>query len=158
MADKCLLLLLDEVRGKTIRILKSVPVASVRWAPAGLQNTILWHSGHAFVLVEWLTMTSLGEEPSIPRGWWEIFSWESRPAQVPANRWPALSEVIEQLESQHMRLGELIAQLTEERLDGRAVGNSKRTVRSAILHGLHDEACHCGEMYLLAKMQAALKS
>ena len=53
VADTSLLLLLDEVRGKTLRVLKAVPSESTRWAPPGLQNTILWHAGHALVVVEW---------------------------------------------------------------------------------------------------------
>ena len=157
MPDKCLLLLLDEVRAKTLRILKSVPAAHARWAPAGLQNTILWHAGHAYVLVEWVTMKSLRRTPQIPDGWYEMFSWESRPNLVPADRWPQLSEVIHHLEAQHKRLRKLIGELSEEELDRPSASNPKRTVRSAILHGLHDEACHCGEMHLLHKMQAAAK-
>jgi len=154
MGDRSLTVLLDEVRQKTIRILKSVPGQSTRWAPRGLQNTILWHAGHAFVLVEWLTMTSLDRQPQIPDGWFEMFSWESRPARVPANRWPPLSDVIEQLEAQHVRLEKLIAELSDEDFDKAAAGNPKRSVRSTIVHGLHDEACHCGEMYLLAKLKS----
>jgi len=85
MPDKCLLLLLDEVRAKTLRILKSVPADQARWAPPGLHNnTILWHAGHAYVLVEWVTMKSLRRTPQIPDGWYEMFSWESRPNLVPA--------------------------------------------------------------------------
>ena len=110
MPDASLLLLLDEVRQKTLRILKSVPPESARWAPPGLQNTILWHAGHAFVLLEWLTMTALDREPQTPGGWFEMFSWESRPAQVPANRWPSLSEVIKQLEAQHEDKRRLISE------------------------------------------------
>ncbi len=157
MPDKCLLLLLDEVRAKTLRILKSVPAEHARWAPAGLQNTILWHAGHAFVLVESVTMNSLGRTPQIPDGWSELFSPGSHPALVPANRWPSLTEVIHHLESQHTRLGKLINELSEEQLDSQSANNPKRTVRSAILHGLHDEACHCGVMHQLSKMQAAAK-
>ncbi len=104
MSDRCLSLLLDEVRAKTIRILKSVSAEHAQWAPAGLQNTILWHAGHAYVLVEWLTMNSLERTPDIPEGWYDIFSWESRPALVPADRWPSLTEVIHHLEAQHKRL------------------------------------------------------
>ena len=157
MPDKCLLLLLDEVRAKTLRILKSVPADQARWAPPGLHNTILWHAGHAYVLVEWVTMKSLRRTPQIPDGWYEMFSWESRPNLVPADRWPQLSEVIHHLEAQHKRLRKLIGELSEEELDRPSASNPKRTVRSAILHGLHDEACHCGEMHLLHKMQAAAK-
>jgi len=53
----------------------------------------------------------------------------------------------------HLPIGEL----SEERLDRPSASNPKRTVRSAILHELHHEACHCGEMHLLHKMQAAAK-
>ncbi len=158
MPDECLILLLDEVRSKTLRILKPVPPEHTRWAPPGLQNTILWHAGHAYVLVEWLTMKSLRRTPLLPEGWYELFSWESHPDQVSADRFPELSEVIERLEAQHKRLRKLIGQLSEEQLDSQSASNPKRSVRSAILHGLHDEACHCGEMYLLSKMQAAARN
>jgi hypothetical protein len=157
MPERCLLLLFDEVRGKTLRILKSVPTDFARWAPAGLANTILWHAGHAYVLVEGLTMTSLERTPLIPQGWYKMFSPESRPNLVPADRWPQLPDVIHHLETQHKRLGKLIGELSEEQLDRRSPSHPKRTVRSANLHGLHDEACHCGEMHLLGKMQAAAR-
>ena len=157
MPDKCLLLLLDEVRAKTLRILNSVPAESARWAPPGLQNTTLWHAGHAYVLVEGLTMKSLERTPQIPDGWYEMFSSESHPALVPSVRWSSLLEVIHHLEAQHKRLGKLIGELSEEQLDRPSASNPKRPVRSAILHGLHDEACHCGEMHLLGKMQAVAK-
>jgi len=39
MPDTSLLLLLDEVRAKTLRILDAAPAESVHWAPPGLQNT-----------------------------------------------------------------------------------------------------------------------
>jgi len=76
---------------------------------------------------------------------------------VPANRWPSLSDVIQRLESQHKRLEKIISELSEEQLESRWASNLKRCARSAILHGLHDEACHCGELHLLRKMQAAAK-
>jgi hypothetical protein len=157
MPDKCLLLLLDEVRGKTIRILKSIPANYAQWAPPGLQNTTLWHAGHAYVLVETLTMNAVNRPPMIPTGWNKMFSPESRPALVPSDHWPPLAQVIHHLEEQLERHRKLIGDLTEEDLDRPSAGNPKRTVRSAILHSLHDEACHCGEIYLLAKLQAAAK-
>jgi hypothetical protein len=152
-----MLLLLDEVRGKTLRILKSVPEENARWAPAGLDNTILWHAGHAYVLVESLAMRSLERTPLVPDGWSEMFSPGSRPSLVAPDRWPSLSAVIGHLEAQHRRLLALISQLSEEQLDRPSAGNPKRTVHSVILHCLHDEACHCGEMYLLFKLQVAAR-
>jgi DinB superfamily len=154
MPDPSLLLLLDEVRAKTLRTLNSLPDEYAHWTPVGLQNTILWHAGHAYVLVEWLSMKSLEQTPQIPDGWYEMFSWESRPALVPSDRWPPLSEIIHHLEAQRERLRTTITDLSDEQLDRPSAIQPKRTVRSAILHGLHDEACHCGEMHLLRKMKA----
>ena len=102
-------------------------------------------------------MNSLERTPLIPDGGYKTFSPESRPNLIPADRWPQLADVIHQLETQHSRLGKLISELSEEQLDRPSASNPKRTVRSAILHGLHDEACHCGEMYLLGKMQVAAR-
>src|SRR4051812_37761162 len=80
MPDASLLLLLDEVRGKTLRILDATPDEYALWAPPGLQNHILWHAGHSYVVVESLAMRALRRQAEIPEGWFEMFSWESRPA------------------------------------------------------------------------------
>jgi len=105
-------------------------------------------------VVERLTRDAIGQAPEIPDGWFEMFSWESHPARVSPDRWPSLGEVIAQLRSQHERLRQIIGGLTEEQLDRRSAGNPNRTVRSSILHGLHDEACHSGEASLLLKMRS----
>jgi hypothetical protein len=152
MPDATLRVLLDEVRGKTLQVLEGVSPAESRWAPPGLQNTILWHAGHSLIVVEWLSLTSLARAPEAPDGWFEIFSWESRPAEVPADRWPALGIVIAQLQAQHRRLHALIAGLTDAQLDHPSARNPDRTVRSSIVHGLHDEARHSGEISLLRKL------
>ena len=154
MPDDTLFLLLDEVRGKTLRILDAAPAESALWAPPGLHNHVLWHAGHAYVVVEMLTLGALGRAPEIPDGWFELFSWESRPARVPADRWPSLGEVVAQLRTQHARLSRIISGLSGEQLDRPSARNPDRSVRSSILHGLHDEAGHGGEAYLLLKMQA----
>ena len=155
MPDRSLLLLLDEVRGKTLRLLGSVPPEHTRRAPPGLQNTILWHAGHAYVVVEALTMRALGQPPRLPEGWFALFGWDSRPAAVPADRWPPLPEVIAQLEAQRERLRRLLGRLEDASLDRPSAGNPDRTVRHAILHALHDEACHSGEIHLLRKLFAS---
>src|SRR5579859_5020597 len=104
MADQTLLTLLDEVRGKMLEVLQGVSAEQARWAPPGLQNTILWHAGHSYIVVEWLTMKSLGHPTEAPDGWFEMFSWESRPATVPKDRWPTLESVVTKLQLQHQRL------------------------------------------------------
>jgi hypothetical protein len=154
MPDQTLLLLLDEVRGKTLRILDAVPAEQARWVPPGLDNHVLWHAGHAYVVVEMLTLGALGQAPVIPDGWFEMFSWESRPARVSPDHWPSLAEVIARLRTQQGRLRQTIDGLSGEQLDRPSARIADRTVRSSILHGLHDEACHCGETLLLLKLQA----
>jgi hypothetical protein len=155
MPDKTLLLLLDEVRGKTLKVLQAVEPQHARWTPPGLQNTVLWHAGHAYILAESLTMRALGQAPQIPDGWFEMFGWGSRPAAVPPDRWPPLPEVIRHLEAQRERLRHVIGALSDEQLGSPSAADPRHTVRRSVLHELHDEACHCGEMYLLLKIQCA---
>lgn len=156
MADESLVLLLVEIRGKTLRLLDTVGEEEARWAPPGLQNTILWHAGHAYLLLEWLTMKALGRTPHIPKGWYQLFSWDSHPADVPADGWPTLTEVVARLGEQQERMTLLIKSLSAATLDEPAVDHSEVPVRFAILHALHDEACHCGEIHLLRKLQRQL--
>ena len=157
MPDQSLLLLLDEVQGKTIRLLHAIPAEDALWAPAGLQNTILWHGGRAYILLECLTMGALGRTPEVPDGWFEMFSWESHPERVAADRWPSLAEVVAHLEGQHKRMRRLIAKLSDEQLEQPSVRHPGETVCRAIVHALHDEACHCGEIHLLRKLRAVAK-
>src|SRR5687768_13808617 len=59
MADQSLLLLLKDVRKTTIDLLYGVTDDQARFAAPGLVNTILWHAGHALVVVEHLGVASL---------------------------------------------------------------------------------------------------
>ncbi len=152
MSDRSLLLLLDEVRGKTLRMLQGMTDEEARWSPPGLHNHVLWHAGHSYVLVESLIMEGSGDNPLIPEGWSEIFSSKSDPARVASDRWPSLSEVVVQLDHQHLRLRHVVGLLSEEQLSRPMPGNVNHTVRYIIVHGLHDEACHSGEIWLLRKL------
>jgi hypothetical protein len=152
MADQTLLTLLDDVRGKTLAVLEGLDDLHARWAPPNLQNSCLWHGGHAYVVTEFLTMKALGREPLMPGGWLKMFSWESNPAHVPPESWPPLAEVVSALREQHHRLREVIGSLRPDQLDAPEPGNPARTVRYAITHGLHDEARHSGEISLLRKL------
>jgi len=153
MADESILLLLEEVRGKTRRLLDSVSEADARWAPPGLQNTILWHAGHAYLLLEWLTMKALGRTPHLPEDWYELFSWDSHPASIPAAHWPTLAEVIVRLEEQHERMRQVFQRLSEQALSEPAADHPETSIRFAVVHALHDEACHCGEIHFLRKLK-----
>ena len=153
-ADKTLLILLDDVRGKTLSELEGLDEARARWAPPGLQNSCLWHAGHAYVVTEFLTSKALGLDPKIPEGWLKMFSWESNPSHVPPESWPPLSEIVAALRRQHGRLRELISGQGPDQLESADPVNPQHPVRYAIVHGLHDEARHSGEISLLRKMMA----
>jgi len=151
--DEALLLLTKDVRGKTLRILEGVTDEQARFAPPGLQNSILWHAGHALVVVEHLgVLPATGKQPSYPADWFDKFSWMSKPATV--KEWPKLQDVITQLKQQFETLTSVIPTLSQEKLSAPVGDPSKgRNLRWSILHGLHDEANHQGEIWLLKKLQ-----
>ena len=153
MADQTLLFLARDIRGKTLKIIEDVTEQQAKFAPPGLHNSILWHAGHALVVVEHLSIKAANAKPSdYPAEWLEKFSWESKPATV--KQWPTLAEVKAKLVVQSQNLTAAIEGLSEEQLS-RSVGDptKNRNVRWSILHGLHDEACHSGEIWLLKKLQ-----
>jgi hypothetical protein len=155
MIDATLMELVKEIRWKTLKLVEGVDDVQAHFAPAGTSNTILWHAGHSLVVVEQLCFVhTTGSQPQYPADWFDKFSWKSTPATVTA--WPALSDVVTQLTEQRPRLFALIESLTAEQLD-RVVGDPprSRTVRGVIVHGLHDEAGHQGEIYLLKKLWKA---
>ena len=155
MPDETLLTLVDEVRGKTLRLLDGVSPELARFTGPGLNNSVLWHAGHALMLGEHLCiLPAIGGTPQYPAGWFEMFGWRSMPAAVAPGAWPALSDVMHRLREQCARLRALIEGLSPAQL-GRIFDPARnRTVRYSIAHGLHDEACHQGEIHLLKKLYA----
>src|SRR5271165_5346068 len=135
MADETLLLLAREVRGKTLRILTEVTEAKALWAPPGLSNSILWHAGHALIVVEHLSVSgATGKPPVYPADWFEKFSWTSKPATVKS--WPSLEEVRAKLVDQAERLTSAITGLSETQLNQpTGDGANPRTLRFSIFHG-----------------------
>ena len=154
MADETLMILARDVRGKTLRILEGVTEEQSRYVPPGLNNHILWHAGHALVVVEHLSVSpATGNAPSYPADWFDKFSWKSQPAMVQA--WPKLKEVTARLVEQFELLKAAIGSLSEQQLAQPVGDPSKgRNLRWSMVHGLHDEANHQGEMWLLKKLQS----
>jgi hypothetical protein len=137
-----------------------VPRDEALWTPPHTRNSILWHAGHALCVVERLTLTALegrDDEPSVlPTGWWDLFGWDSSPGETPTDAWPNTAMVADQLRRQYARLRAAFADLSPEALDRPldlpVYPWHGRPTRFIILHGLHDEACHAGEMWLLRKL------
>ena len=151
--DDTLILLANEVRKKTLWLLDGVTDEMAQFVAPGLANSILWHAGHALVVVEHLgVVPASGGPPVLPDGWFETFSWDSRPRTI--SDWPRISEVVLHLQMQLPRLVQAIAGLSPQRLEQLHDPGSDRSLRLEILHGLHDEANHQGEIWLLRKMFA----
>jgi hypothetical protein len=154
MADQTLLMLAREVRGKTLRILDQVADDDARWVPDGLNNCITWHAGHAYTVVEHLSVApATGQQPDMPRGWFDLFSWKSKPST--STQFPPLAQVTSQLRTQLEKLIAAIEPLSASQLSHVVDPARNRTLGFNILHGLHDEANHQGEMWLLKKLIGA---
>lgn len=151
--DATLLLLANEVRGKTLWLLDGVTDEMARFAAPGLSNSILWHAGHALVVVEHLGVApATGRPPALPEDWFEKFGWDSQPRTV--TEWPGVSEVVAALRGQLPRLIAAITDLSPRQLDQVLGPPHDASLRYLVLHSLHDEANHQGELWLLRKMCA----
>jgi hypothetical protein len=148
MSDPSIRFLASEVRTRTLRLLQGLSDEQARFAPSGLNNTILWYAGHCYIVAEHLAIAPATEAPAQePPGWFEKFSWDSNPALV--TEWPTIAEVAARLREQFHRLMTAIDGLTPEQLNR---VTPEGILRDVIVHGLHDEAQHQGEMFLLKKM------
>ena len=149
--DDSLITLAYEVRGKMLWLLEGVGDELAGFTAPGLSNSILWHAGHALVVVEHLCIApATGGEPRLPDGWFEKFSWDSQPRTV--REWPRIADVATALREQLPRLIDAIRGLSPEQLDEELGPPHDASRRYLIVHGLHDEANHQGEIWLLRKM------
>lgn len=150
MPDQSLILMAEEIRGRTVKLLDGLSDDQARFAAPGLHNSILWHAGHGVMLMEHLGIMPLtgAQQPGYPAGWFETFSWKSDPRTVTA--WPSVDAVRAELTRQLDRLLTPLVAADEATLTRRDPRG--RPTRYLVLHGLHDEAIHQGEMFLLRKM------
>lgn len=149
--SQALVELAGQVRSDTLRILESTPDGALTWAPPGTANFILWHAGHALWLQDLMCVVPLSGKSQLPAGWKERFGQGSDPQW--GKQWPCRDEVVRLLVDQLQQMQRLLATASDETLLGspRNLSPSRNTL-GWIIHGLHDEAKHSGEMYLLWKL------
>lgn len=135
-----------QVRDLTIKLLDAAPEDCLLWAPEGTSNHVLWHAGHAVWLQDALGVCLLTGKSELPDGWAETFGADCRPVRETTD-WPAREEVRDLLQRQLGRLLELFRSESAQLVEG--------PLAERIIHGLHDEARHQGEMYLLLKLRRA---
>ena len=143
-----------QVRGCTLRLIEQVPAPWQRWAPPGTSNHVLWHAGHVLWVADVLIVEPLTGNSELPPGWAETFGQDCRPVRETTS-WPDLAEVRQRLADQLPRLIALLEGAPADRLQAIDAPADGWNLPRGILHGLHDEARHHGEMYLLLKQCAA---
>ncbi len=140
-----------QVRERTVQILSATPDQALLWSPPGTQNHILWHAGHAVWLMDVLGIALLTGRSELPAGWVETFGMNCRPPSLTAH-WPSRKELLNLLRNQLTRYLAVLQAFPEDRLElPDDPSLARRSLAGRLLHGLHDEACHSGEMYLLLK-------
>ena len=141
-----------QVRRDTVAVLDSSEPACLTCAPEGTSNHILWHAGHALWLQDLLCERLLGAGGHLPSNWSEKFGMNCTPPSQ-TKEWPSREELRSLLLAQLARILDLLAAASDDSLA--QIADSSRgaaTISDRIIHGLHDEAKHCGEMYLLLKL------
>ena len=140
-----------QVRGSTLQVLNAANADCLTWSPRGTNNHILWHAGHAVWLQDLLCIELLTSQSELPKDWSAMFGAKSHPDSI--EEWPSHDEVRSRLETQLSRMLEVLEQAPEDLLLQTPTRfKDQRTNLGWVIHGLHDEAKHNGEMYLLWKL------
>jgi hypothetical protein len=147
-----------QVRERTVQVLAAAPSEALLWSPKGTQNHILWHAGHAVWIMDVLGIALLTGRSELPVGWEETFGMNCRSPSLTAT-WPSRKELLDLLRNQLTRYVVLLRNFPANQLEVPAdPAFARRCLAGRLLHGLHDEACHSGEMYLLLKAWRAARN
>jgi hypothetical protein len=139
-----------QVRRSTLQLLETAPGDRLTWAPPGTSNHIIWHAGHALWLQGVICLEPLTGNSELPPDWELTFGMNCRPVKL-TTHWPAREELQRLLSAQLGRIIDITAAASEARL-AEITNDRGDTLVGRIIHGLHDEARHQGEMYLLLKL------
>lgn len=142
-----------EVRNKTLRLIAAADPRMLFWTPPGVHTHFLWHAGHVLWVEEVLTMQIATGRTTLPDGWDELFGMGSKPGEH-RGQWPSLAAVHGELIAQIPRWVDALAAIRDADLDAPPpfpFEGDRRTLQGLVLHGIHDEANHQGEMHMLRK-------
>ena len=144
--------LANQVRRGTIRLLEDAPESALLFAPPATSNHIIWHAGHAVWLQDRLCIGLLSGTNELDEEWDATFGMNCRPV-AETMTWPDRDALLQKLRDQHQSILNVLDAASEADFDRVAAPErGPLTVSQRIVHGFHDEAKHCGEMYLLIKM------
>ncbi|MBC8352566.1 MAG: DinB family protein [Planctomycetes bacterium] len=141
-----------QVRATTIEFVEDVPNDWLLWAPPGTSNHMMWHAGHSLWVQDCLCIERLSGRSELPDGWSDRFGMNCQPV-ADTRDWPDRGELLKLLRNQLDQLVSLFNEHADrlthigENIDG------QWDLTRGVIHGLHDEARHQGEMYLLIKLR-----
>ncbi len=143
--------LAKQVRDSTIRLLEMAPAEVLHWAPQGTSNHVMWHAGHALWVQDCLCVEPLSGVSDLPTGWSDKFGMDCRPVSETRD-WPERSELLRHLHAQLDRILTLFDEHSERLAKIGPNQDGDWDLTRGVIHGLHDEARHQGEMHLLMKL------
>ncbi|MFP4144496.1 MAG: DinB family protein [Phycisphaeraceae bacterium] len=146
--------LVRQVRPLTLKWVAKPEDRHLLWSPEGLCNHVLWHGGHILWVADSLCVRQLSGESQLPDGWGDIFGMDCDPVAERTD-WPDRQQVLDLLEKQQGEMLRLLEDADEAALSRQPSPDAGMTVAGKILHGLHDEAKHQGEIHLLIKQWRA---
>ena len=116
---------------------------------AGLENHPAWSIGHLAAGCQFC-IRLLGEEPSLPEGWAELFGRGSTPSANPS-KYPTKAELLAELERSHKQVTEVVAAADDAKLAKETPDPDFRqvapTLSDAVVFVLvHHTATHLGQI------------
>ena len=152
-------LVASEVRSRLVRQLEKTDDADLLTPAPGLANHVAWHAGHCLWVAGHLIVEPLAGADELPAGWAETYGKDCRPPGE-TTEWASRAELIDRLSRQQARIIELLGAADADprkraALDaptGVAADGGPKSLARRVVHALHDEASHQGEIQVLRKL------
>lgn len=144
-------LVVDEIRSRTIRQLEKTADDEMRTPVPGLQNHLTWHAGHCLWVADRVIIEAATGKSELPEGWAKTYGMDCR-SPTETTDWATRQELIDRLTRQKTRLIDLLA-IEPASVNPAGEANQKRARQ--VIHAMHDEASHQGEIQVLRKWQRA---
>lgn len=146
-------------RRQTINYVREMNDRDAEIIPVGLKNSIKWNLGHIYVVQEKFAFQLSGKEVQMPSNFKTLFD----PGTQPSN-WdikpPALSELIELLTAQMLRIESTLSNNLKEAVEPSyksSTGLSFTTVEQLLGFSLYHEAMHFATIKNIGKLIANLR-
>ncbi|MFX3635633.1 MAG: DinB family protein [Candidatus Pristimantibacillus sp.] len=139
---------LDFVRGQTLKAMEGVTEEIADQIPEGFRNSLRWHFGHIYVVLERFAFHFIGIPQHLPEGFKEQFENGTSPLVTPASiPAPSLEELKSLLQEQVGRIREALAHRMHEKIDPpyiTSAGMILDTPEQFLSFNLYHEGMHFG--------------